>query len=459
MKKGVLKIIAAVVALCAALPCAVSPVFANSGPQREHGVTASGAIVQGEKSALAVESEKLIFDIKDFPEYGKADKYQSTVTAEYKFVNTSENTVTTSMAFPLGRHPDYFDYSGVKAFSPEITVDGEDAEVETRHTYGNYDSFAECVKLISDEWYSDDFYNVDLPVTEYSVSMNFSDYDYAYAVGEVTCDGTKARYFGNDYDLGEMRYYFEKTTQTVTPYAKKSDGRQYFYVLGDDSAFFCEWHAEVWSRNGYKRVDLPVAVKKTREITLKEMVLGLRDDKSAVSDIDFYNGVVRQFEDDACVLPEYRQYFGDENFLIWYTYDVQVEPNGSIVNTVTSPIFPTIDYFYTPNVFGYEYLLSPAAEWQSFGTLEIVINTHYYVTETSVGFDKTEEGYVATLDGLPSKELSFSLCTDPDPEYHKNVFGIAVITIALVFLFAVELVSLGSVIFAIVYLIKSRKKK
>ena len=54
MKKRVLKIISAVVALCAAVSCAVSPVFAISVPDRESGVTASGAIVRGAKRALAV---------------------------------------------------------------------------------------------------------------------------------------------------------------------------------------------------------------------------------------------------------------------------------------------------------------------------------------------------------------------------------------------------------------------
>lgn len=459
MKKGVLKIISAVVALCAALPCAVSPVFANSGPRREHGVTASGAIVQGKKSALAVESEKLTFNIKEFPQHGEAENYGSTVTAEYKFVNTTENAVTTSMAFPLGRLPDYFENSATDTYTPEITVDGKEAAVETRHTYGDYDGFAECVKLIGDEWYSGDFYNVDLPVTEYSVYMNFSNYDYARAVGEVTCDASKARYFGNSYVPDEMRYYFQKTTQPVTPFVYWSGWKQYFYVLGDDSAFSCEWHAEAEGRRGFERVDLPVTVKKTREMTLKEMVLGLRDDESAVSDLDFYNGVVRQFGDDSCALPAYKQYFGDNAFLIWYTYDVEVAPNGSIVNTVTAPIFPTIDYAYTPDVYEYEYYLSPAAEWQSFGRLEIVINTDFYLTEQSVRFDKTEGGYVAKLDGLPAKELSFSLCTGQDPRYERSGFGVAFLTIVLVVLFAIEIVCLGSVIVAIVYLVKSRRKK
>ncbi|MDE7075692.1 MAG: hypothetical protein K2O62_00025, partial [Clostridia bacterium] len=66
MKKGLRKFLSAVALLAAALPCAVSPVLANSAPRWEHGETAAGTIVRNENSVLAVESEKLTFDICDF---------------------------------------------------------------------------------------------------------------------------------------------------------------------------------------------------------------------------------------------------------------------------------------------------------------------------------------------------------------------------------------------------------
>ena len=459
MKKGVFKIIAAVVALSAAASCAVSPVFAISVPDREQGVTASGAIVRGEKSALAVESEKLTFDIKDFPQYGESANYKSTVTAEYRLVNDTENTVTTSMAFPAGRMPSYFRGSVADTFTPKITVDGKAAEVETRYTYGTYENVGESVKLIGDEWYSDDFYSADLTVTEYSVNMDFSNYDYAYAVGEVTCDSAKARYLGRGLNYDGMRYYFEKTQQSVTPFANASGGLQHFYVLGDASEFTCDWHAEVYGRRGYVIVDLPVTVSQTREMTLKDLALELRDEDSVINDLDFYNGVVRQFEDYACALSVYYQSFEDSRFSAWYTYDLEVEPGGSVVNSVTSPVFPTQEYGYIPDVFMYRYLLPSADEWQSFGSLEIVIKTQFYVSDTSVSFSETEGGYVAELDELPNGRLAFSLCESPNPEYPGDKVAVTVLTVVLVVLVLVEIVVLAPIIFAIVYLVKSRKKR
>ena len=108
----------------------------------------------------------------------------------------------------------------------------------------------------------------------------------------------------------------------------------------------------------------------------------------------------------------------------WYEYEITVGPGERIVNTVTAPIFPSINTRYNPTIYDYTYLLSPAQTWKSFGTLEIVVNTPYYITESSLeGFEKTEDGYKLTLDGLPDSELTFQLCSSENPEKPKtNIF-------------------------------------
>jgi len=100
----------------------------------------------------------------------------------------------------------------------------------------------------------------------------------------------------------------------------------------------------------------------------------------------------------------------------WYEYEITIEARERIVNTVTAPIYPSIDLRYEPDVFGYTYLLSPAKTWKSFGELEIVINTPYYISNCSIGgFIKTESGYIVKLDGLPNGELTFHLSTSENP--------------------------------------------
>ena len=101
----------------------------------------------------------------------------------------------------------------------------------------------------------------------------------------------------------------------------------------------------------------------------------------------------------------------------WYEYEITLEPGQRIVNSVTAPIYPSIDLDYDPDIYGYTYLLSPAKTWKSFGKLDIVVNTPYYITESSLdGFEKTETGYKANFDGLPNGELNFVLSTAENPE-------------------------------------------
>ena len=104
------------------------------------------------------------------------------------------------------------------------------------------------------------------------------------------------------------------------------------------------------------------------------------------------------------------------NLMRWYEYEITIAPGESAVNTVTAPLYPEIDAGYQPDVFSYTYLLSPALTWKSFGELDIVINTPYYIIESSLGeLTKTEDGYTMSFDGLPEGELLLTLCSEENP--------------------------------------------
>ena len=84
-------------------------------------------------------------------------------------------------------------------------------------------------------------------------------------------------------------------------------------------------------------------------------------------------------------------------------------------------MYSGIDMSYTPTVYEYTYLLSPASTWKSFGDIDITINTPYYLTESTIdGFEKTEDGYSLHLDCLPEGELIFSLSTEENPTKEDN---------------------------------------
>ena len=126
-------------------------------------------------------------------------------------------------------------------------------------------------------------------------------------------------------------------------------------------------------------------------------------------------------------------------------------------NTVTAPLYPAIDAGYTPSIYTYTYLLSPAKTWAQFGELKIVVNTQYYMTESNQGsFSETKKGYELTLSGLPEKELIFTLSESEHPRPPKLP-----LLFKSVFLFAgyACFVLLGGGVIAAVLIIKRKKNR
>ena len=104
----------------------------------------------------------------------------------------------------------------------------------------------------------------------------------------------------------------------------------------------------------------------------------------------------------------------------WYQYDIEIPAKGTIVNTVTAPIYPSINVNWEPSIYDYTYLTSPAKTWRKFGGLDIEINTPYYLVKDAYGFVKTETGYALSLEGLPEDELEFTLSSNENPQKLTN---------------------------------------
>ena len=143
----------------------------------------------------------------------------------------------------------------------------------------------------------------------------------------------------------------------------------------------------------------------------------------------------------------------------WYEYELEFAPGETLVNRVEAPIYPEIDMGYTPALHTYTYLLSPASTWKSFGSLDVIINTPFYVIGGE-GFTETENGYAKSFDGLPEGELVFSLASSPEVEgpspfgglgYFLAMFGVPI----LIALFVIT----GVVIVAALLLYRSKNRK
>lgn len=159
------------------------------------------------------------------------------------------------------------------------------------------------------------------------------------------------------------------------------------------------------------------------EMTYADFVFADYAEDSGILRQDWYNAVTQNLKNcewERGILGNF-EYVGEldmANLLRWYTYEITVPAGGTLVNTVTAPMYPDINMNYEPPIYAYTYLLSPAQTWADFGRLEIVVNTPYDMTERGGAFDfvKTETGYQTTLEGLPEGELTFTLSTEAEPK-------------------------------------------
>ena len=142
----------------------------------------------------------------------------------------------------------------------------------------------------------------------------------------------------------------------------------------------------------------------------------------------------------------------------WYEYRLTIPAGGRLKNEVTAPLYPEINGYYSPTKYYYEYLLSPAKGWASFGSLDIVVNTPYYLADSSVGkFEKTYDGYTLHLNGLPDGELNFSLCADRRPVSNsESTFDALSIVGTILFGIELGMQLLVAVILIIVFAVKGQ---
>lgn len=143
----------------------------------------------------------------------------------------------------------------------------------------------------------------------------------------------------------------------------------------------------------------------------------------------------------------------------WNEYEISLEPGETIVNKVTAPIYPSINMEYKPYVYEYIYLTSPAKLWGDFGELKIVINTPFYMTDSSEkGFKKTETGYELMMKGLPEEELEFSLSEVKNPKIDPDIIWYEITLIIYVLGVPLLMVALLILLFWLVRRLREKEK-
>ena len=192
-------------------------------------------------------------------------------------------------------------------------------------------------------------------------------------------------------------------------------------------------------------------------MTFKDYALRDYDETSGILESDWYNAQVELLRlssetwGNGLIQIEER----DFSLMRWYEYTLTLEPGQTLKNAVTAPLYPAIDAGYTPSLYSYTYLLSPAKTWAQFGELEVVVKTPYYMTESGIdGFTKTDGGYALTLPGLPESELTFTLSESETPQPPKWS-SLYIMPTEFIIVMAAVLAAVG----AAVFLLNRRKKR
>ena len=192
-------------------------------------------------------------------------------------------------------------------------------------------------------------------------------------------------------------------------------------------------------------------------MTFKDYALRDYDETSGILESDWYNAQVELLrlssETWGSGLIQIEE--GDFSLMRWYEYTLTLEPGQTLKNAVTAPLYPAIDAGYTPSLYSYTYLLSPAKTWAQFRELEVVVKTPYYMTESGIdGFTKTDGGYALTLPGLPEGELTFTLSESEKPQPPKWSI-LYLMPMEFIIVMAAVLAAVGVAVF----LLNRRKKR
>lgn len=470
--KGIKKVAAAFILCFALIACVPAGITASANSAMLHwrGSNSAGAVVMDKNCPVRVESELLTFDINEFPQnhYAEEEKdkflsYGGKVTAKYNFYNPADYDVKMTLAFPFGAQPDYaYFYENVDDTAKySVTADGENVETKLRHTLwsGDFNTEADVGRLV-DGFKKDEFYSENLPV-----------YIYRFHISGITYNGERWVHAelplnsvaGRKIVFSSNGYYYDGSL-TISWYVENGDDLTIYSVgkpMTDDEFNFKFYNYGKFNKKYYVdgKAERNPEKDKDEVITFRQLALSHRSEDSVVSESDWYNAAVDYLnvgEIEGGYISD-SVLFLEPRLMRWYQYSLEIPAGGRLINEVTAPLYPSIDGYYSPNIYEYEYLLSPAQGWAAFGSLEVRINTPFCLLENSIGdFEKTDYGYLYKSETLPDRELTFELCESEHPVRTGNGcngYMIAFIIIPLCLLFGILTVVAGVVIL-IVFLVK-----
>jgi hypothetical protein len=280
---------------------------------------------------------------------------------------------------------------------------------------------------LGDTYVDDDFYKADLPVHiyYYEISGISSEYKSAYASFIHNSDKSKTRIL-----VKSANCKTDEQGSVLGRFVSNGDVIA-VYVFGQELSYTPNWTVyENAAQEKTITAQIQENLSKRQTMDFEEFALrhyfGDYSEQSTISALDWYNAVVYSMNANATnygAVEDYGLLRIERSFMRWYQYEIEIPAKSTIINTVTAPIYPSINEKWVPSIYEYTYLLSPAKTWSKFGKLDIEIKTPYFIINDKNAFTKTETGYAMSLNGLPEGELVFTLSSSADAKKTASCFG------------------------------------
>ncbi len=398
----------------AALAGVPLPAQANSGVEW-YSLEGLGAFLT-EDCPLEVEEEVLTFNISSLPSCGNMDGYSSTVTAQYTFYNPTDSTVTAKLLFPFGNLPYYVDIDTYEdAQTLAVTADGQDCGYSMRFSYNPYSyndfDFEMTSAYLTDGLRAHPILSQNAQVTVYSVEAGI----YASYTNEATFVA-----------LGSGSYY------------SSIYGRKASITFTEDSTLYFVGNAPsdlIFTDENDEEVSIESAAMTFAEVIEPLIPACLTLEGNGKNDwFNFVTDMICDTYYGGIFSLGYLEAATQGDMMRWVEYEITVPAGGTLENSVTVPVYPTI----SGGNYIFNYLLSPAESWADFGSLTINVNTSYYVIASSpVNLTETDGVYTASTSGLPEGELYIEIGTSAasggaDGDALYQWVGIALIVFTIV---------------------------
>ena len=380
--------------------------------------------------------------------------------------------------FPFGYYPEY----GPEEYDEEnqvykriddtakfdIKINDKEIKKNLRHSlyYSDFDfDIHKEMSFLIDGYIKDDFYSPELPVTKYVYEISEVDkklYNREVARIEIPAFDGKRRYYL------EQSYGFTTNDKGNTRMdINAENGKEIeLYVMGEPVKDLPKWKFYESSSNESKEIKGEIKLKSTSKMTFKEFALTSYDKGGQILESDWYNIIVELYKQatvensGAIFISVYDTGERLKSLLRWYEYEITLAPREKITNTIEAPMYPTIDEEYDPDIYRYNYLLSPASTWAKFGNMNVDINTPFFMTENNQsGFTKTQKGYNFKANGLPEGELRFSLSTVEKPERKSNIGTFYILGMFMFGLLQILPIIVGVVAVVVLVVVWVRKRR